>query len=225
MKILHLSDLHGVERFYSWVSGEVRRTHYDALVVSGDLLNLFDLEYVEGQIGMVRDWSEGLPPELPVFLVSGNHDKLSLHLLLDKARWLRSLKRNNVFIDGESTELGGFCFECVGWGRVPVAKTKLLKILVSHSPPALSLAGTDCLGEDLGDVELTQHIQQAPCTTWLVLCGHVHEPKRWHDVGSICCLNPATSLDAKVPSHIMIDTEARTATRSGDGRSQTIRLP
>ena len=224
MRILHLSELHGVDRFYEWTKTEVRRNPYDALVVSGDLLNLFYIEHIEGQIGMVRDWAQGLPAGLPVFVVSGNHDTFSLHPLLQEARWLKTLMRANVFTDGDATELGGFLFECVGWGSVPVTNSALPRIVVRHCPPALSLAGTDHLGEDLGDPELSQQLQLASFRTWLVLSGHVHEPKCWHDSGRFTCLNPGVRLDVAVPNHIVIDTDASTITRFGDGRQQTVPL-
>ena len=159
-----------------------------------------------------------------MFIVSGNHDTFSLHPLLQEARWLKTLKRPNVFIDGDAAELGGFLVECVGWGRVPVTNSALPRIVVCHCPPALSLAGTDHLGGDLGDLELAEHLLKASTMTWLILSGHVHEPKRWHDAGRFTCLNPGVRLDVAVPNHIVIDTNASTITRFGDGRQQTVPL-
>jgi Icc-related predicted phosphoesterase len=223
MKILHMSDLHGVERYYSWVSDEVRRAHYDALVVSGDLLNALAPESLWAQVTAVTDWTAGLPKDLPVFLVSGNHDKLAGHPFLGEAKWMQGLKRENVFIDGDSTELCGFCLECVGWGNVPVAESRLPKIVVSHSPPSPAPTGRSH-GVDFGDRELSHHILTSHSSTWLVLCGHVHQPKRWYDMGAVISLNPCVELRAFHPSHIVIDTEAGTATWGRKGQRQEIHL-
>ncbi|HXB02426.1 MAG TPA: metallophosphoesterase [Opitutaceae bacterium] len=235
MKILHLSDLHAVERFYAWVADEVRRTHYDALVVSGDLLDLLadgpelpddftDLPFIQPQIKLVTDWAANLPADLPMFLCSGNHDKLADNHFLKEARWLLSLKRRNLFVDGDSTNLGYYNFECVGWGRVPIAATKLPKIVVSHSPPSPAPTGIDHLGMDHGSPALSAHI----LLSWndaTVLCGHVHQPRRWHNFGAIISLNPGADREAATPNHIVIDTDTRAATLViGDSRRQTVKL-
>jgi Icc-related predicted phosphoesterase len=226
MKILHLSDLHAIERFYSWAADEVRRTHYDALVVSGDLLDMFDLPFIQSQIKLVTAWAAELPDDLPTFLCSGNHDKLEDNHYLKEARWLLSLKRRNLFVDGDSTNLGYYNFECVGWGRVPIAETKRPKIVVCHSPPSPALTGIDSLGIDLGDPELSHHILTADNPTpTLVLCGHVHVPRRWFNKGAIKSLNPGVDdLKAAIPNHIVIDTDASTATLITQAGRQTVKI-
>jgi len=224
MKILHLSDLHGVERFYSWIQVEVRRKHYDALVVAGDLLNFLVPETLWSQVTAVTAWTKSLPPDLPTFLVSGNHDKLAGHPFLDEAKWMLGLVRENVFVDGKSTQLGGFCIECVGWGNVPKTESQLPKIVVNHSPPSPAPTGRGRHGIDFGDKELSHHILTSPSYTWLVLCGHVHLPKQWYNLGAINSLNPAADLRSLVPNHIIVDTDVRTATWHVKGTSHTIRL-
>lgn len=226
MKILHLSDLHAVERFYTWAADEVRRTHYDALVVSGDLLDMLNLPFIRSQIKLVTAWAAELPSDLPTFLVSGNHDKIVDNHFLKDARWLLPLRRKNLFVDGESVEIGGFCFECVGWGHVPIAETKLPTIVVCHRPPSPALTGIDSLGIDLGDPELSHNILTADNSTpTLVLCGHVHLPRRWYNFGAINSLNPGAELKAEFPNHIVIDTDSGTAMRvTGDSRRQTVKL-
>jgi hypothetical protein len=187
---------------------------------------MFDLPFIRSQIELVTGWAAELSDDLPTFLCSGNHDKLADNQFLKDARWLHRLTRRNFFVDGESVEIGGFCFECVGWGHVPIAETKLPKIVVCHSPPSPALTGIDSLGINLGDPELSHHILTADNPTpTLVLCGHVHLPRRWYNFGAINSLNPGADLKAEFPSHIVIDTDAKTATRvTGDSRRQTVKL-
>jgi Icc-related predicted phosphoesterase len=211
LKILHLSDLHDNGLFYTWIDQEVRQTKYDALVISGDLLNMNNLWRIRSQTKWVKAWADKLPKDLMVFLVSGNHDKIWEHPILDEAKWLGSIKRENLYIDGESVETGGFCFECVGWGQVPIAETKLPKIIISHSPPSPAATGLNERGMDVGCELLSEHILQSSSETWLVLCGHAHRPQRWCNLGRFVSLNPGSNPDATIPNHIIIDTKKRRA--------------
>lgn len=203
MSILHLSDLHGIDWYYSWIQEEARRTHYDALVVAGDLLNFL------------------VPKDLPAFLVSGNHDKLAGHPILNEAKWMHGLMRGNVFIDGDSAELGGVCFERVGWGNVPTAESRLPKIVVSHSPPSSGPTGRGGHGMDFGDRELS-HLAQPhlarpmwPCPPGQALAQHGRDQQ----------LESRMDVRPTFPNHIVVDTDSGTATWHANGRRQTINLP
>jgi len=219
MKILHLTDLHGLQRFYSWISKEIRRASYDALVVSGDLLNAKKVKFPWTHISWIAAWSANLPADLPTFLVSGKNDVDPAHPLLSQGKWLRMLKRDNLHIDGDAVELGGFCFECVGWGGFPKAKSADPKIVITHRPQRNLIEGEEHVNPDF-----SKRILRSPANTRLVLCGHVHKPMRWNNLGVPKIFNPGSDLRASHPSYIVIDTAEESASRYEPDETQTVRF-
>jgi 3',5'-cyclic AMP phosphodiesterase CpdA len=187
------------------------------LVISGDLLNAKIVKFPWTHISWIADWSASLPADLPTFLVSGKHDVDPTHPILSEGKWLRLLKRDNIFTDGDAVELGGYCFECVGSGGFPKAKSPNPKIVISHIPPRKMLEA-----EEHGSPDVSRRILRSPANTRLVLCGHIYKPKPWISVGFPTILNPGSDRKASQPNYIVVDTNAETACRYELGQTQTV---
>lgn len=232
MTILHVTDFHAKPWFYDWALSEVRRHAHDALVLSGDLLDLlhYGTPGFSEQLALVGRWAAALPPGLPTFLVSGNHDMFSEDPRLKEARWMKDLRRPNLYVDGDVATVSGVLFECVPWGSLPEAHPNLPKnlpkIVVSHCPPAGIAAATDQgYGEDHGDIFLESYLAVEETPPLLVLSGHIHSPKSWYgQCHRTCVLNPGIDLSRKEPSHIVIDTDRGVATRRGGPAGSRARI-
>lgn len=215
MRVLLVADLHGIERHYRFVADEVRRNAYDALAIAGDLLDLSQYPRMRDQLRLVRTIVNGLPQQLSVFLCSGNHDAMPSDPYLERAQWLRELRRRNVYVDGDATSIGAHSVECVGWGHIPAGEPDLI---VCHSPPSVARTAVAPDGE-YGDPDIADHLRSAG--RGIVLCGHVHAASSWYDLrDGMWSLNPCQDTSASEPAYIVIDLAAGTAARGG----QMIRL-
>ncbi len=241
MKILHLADLHCNKAAMAWVAGQMG--NHDVTVIAGDFLNMFSPAMGE-QIPQVRTWLKSLPGLLVT--CSGNHDffpSTPTTRAYGNGRWLRSLmrkhalltneadgfvevaEREGIWADGARFALGGWRWEVCGWSQSKPGSGRGADILVSHAPPSnCAVAVQAC--HDHGDGFLTQAVNAHQPR--LVLSGHIHEPKCWHGfIGATLCLNAGCDLRAKIPAHIVIDTDQGTIVwRAADlGAKQSIPLP
>ena len=230
MRILHVSDLHLRLDWFAWVTAQAHQ--YDAIAISGDLLNQFDKTPSQ-----VETWSsllKAFPCSVarPLLICSGNHDVLpdirNAKRLLSSA-WLRDLSRPGLVVD-EETWAGTPRIGVVPWcGRpqAPWTWPESAEIVVVHAPPAgTSLAVAPNSARDDGDPEVTDAIREYQPR--LVLSGHVHEPQKWHTfLGRTLCLNPGCDPTAKLPQHIVIDTKAGWAEWHcpEESRSESVQFP
>jgi predicted phosphodiesterase len=211
VKILHVADFHFRLDWFAWLTSQA--ANYDAIAMAGDLLNQFDKTPAQ-----VEQWSALLAefpcsPKRPLLVCSGNHDVLPDLRTGTQTRsgaWLRDLSRPGLIVD-EQIWPGTPSIGVVPWcGRAAVPWTwpKSADIVVVHAPPAgTALAVSPNSLRDDGDSEVSYAI-------WinnprLVLSGHVHEPRKWYaHIADSLCLNPGCDLTAKIPQHIIIDTNA-----------------
>ena len=138
-----------------------------------------------------------------------------------EARWLQTMRRQGVTVDGENEVFNGWHFFCKPWvGGTPPPGQRL--VMLAHAPPEGLRVSAERFGGG-GDFEVSQILRTlAPGS--LVLSGHVHSPKAWHDETEhgVHCFNPgyADPRKHRVPNHIVIDLDRRWASFHGWGEHQ-----
>ena len=201
MHILHCTDLHANDRWYRWLAEESPR--YDLVCLTGDLLDLNLYRSTDGQLERVMAHLQKI--ERPLAICSGNHDSVAgADLRLHHAAWLQALRREDLWIDGDRFEFGGFSFRCIPWqGLLPNASPD--EVWLIHSPPDRVPTGIVRGGAGFGDSIFGEQCR-AGLGPRLALSGHVHEPQSWRvKVGRTWSLNPGCEEKSDRPRHIVID--------------------
>lgn len=242
MKIIHIADLHARWEWYRWLTAHA--PEFDLVVLAGDLLDLMSPESLPSQQKWVAEWLDTLPT--PCVICSGNHDLGFDSRVPDPTGWLAELSRpGRVFVDQQTTTMGGLTISALPWGEFsepplenewgPPAEQSvslslpICDVLVVHCPPS-NTATSFAPGEmiDYGDEKLAADLAVAPHRPTLVLCGHVHRPRRWyHELGNgprTWVLNPGCDPRHQSPTHIVIDTDRRVATRVRESRRDVLYL-
>lgn len=210
MRILHTSDLHFRVGWFQWLSHQA--TRFDACCVSGDMLDMFDFTSLVPQVRWVRQWAKSFPGHL--YLCSGNHDWWVEDRIPDPladGRWLQSLRRPGVWVDGDANALPGYALQCQPWVGTSVPCTQDQPIIVvAHAPPTGLPVSVNCDGDDVGDFETDVMLQVLPPGS-IILSGHTHSPRQWHAKRrGVTCFNPGFA-DEKEPNHIILDTTQKVA--------------
>jgi Icc-related predicted phosphoesterase len=229
VRILLTSDQHYRLPVLDWLC-EVA-DQYDAVVLAGDILNVAAIVPLPAQVVVADLYLKRLAQRCPVFVVSGNHD-------LDGpgehgeqvSGWLRRSQSTDLHVDGQSVDVDNIRFTLCPWWDGPVSRDAVAEqldaasvnrpdwwIWVYHSPPA----GTPLCVDNhrtFADEDLARWITRYQPD--LVLCGHIHGAP-WADnggwnarLGHTWVFN-AGHLNVKVPPHIVLDTEMRTAVWQG----------
>jgi Icc-related predicted phosphoesterase len=209
MRILHCTDLHANDCWYRWLAAE--SPHYDLVCLTGDLLDLNPYRSTDGQLDRVMAHLQKI--ETPLAICSGNHDSVAgADLRFHHAAWLRQLRREDLWIDGDRFEFGGFSFRCIPWqGILPSGSSS--EIWLIHSPPDKAPTGIARGGAGFGDSTFGEECR-ANRGPRLALSGHVHEPQSWRaEVGRTWSINPLgpENNGAHQPNHVDIDLDAGTA--------------
>jgi len=216
MRLLHCSDFHGNARWFDWLVEAA--VSFDLVCLTGDHLDLLDLQHIEGQIHTVKAALGRITT--PVALCSGNNDAFSgppAPPSLHHAAWLSELRRRGVWVDGDAFEIGGIQARCIAW-NAPLPAASGGEIWLYHAPPAQTPLAVDQWGGDSGD-EILGEVCRAGRGPGLLLCGHQHAPRQWfYYPGRTWCLNPGCSRDAAVPNHIVVNTTRLTVELVGDHR-------
>ena len=206
--ILHVSDFHANIRWYRWLVSISSK--FELVCLTGDLLDLNlqrpQSEQLDRIIHLLRE------VEAPMAVVSGNHDSLaSGGARLEHASWLKEIRGENRWIDGDSFELSRRKYICIPWqGRyVPAGPDE---VWLSHMPPD-SKTGISRGGAGWGSFDLGE-ICRANDGPSLTLSGHIHDPQAWRSrVGRTWSLNPGHSGQTAQPNHIVIDFARGIASR------------
>ena len=221
MRILHVTDFHASDALYGWLSRE--SDGFDLVAFSGDLLDLNHPGPVGDQMDRVLAHMKLIAA--PLALCSGNHDcAVACEPRLELANWLKSAKRKNVWIDGDSFEMSGHKFRCIPWGGIlPDAKAE--EIWLFHSPPDEAPTGISRGGAEWGSFEFGELCRSSNGPR-LALSGHVHDPQSWHaKVGRTWSLNPGRPDFAHMPNHVIIDLARGLAIRTrASGEKDLLRL-
>lgn len=238
MKLLAVADLHYALQQYDWLVEVAPR--FDVVVIAGDHLDMSSLVDGRAQTVVVRKYLQRLREKARLVVSSGNHDLDVRNPDGEKsARWILSARALDVPTDGDSFVLGDTLFTVCPWWDGPAAKAALAAqlqrdaarrsgpwIWVHHAPPAnspTSWAGS----RHFGDVELEGWI--AEHRPDIVLAGHVHQSPfirngSWVDrVGETWVFNAGHQFGAP-PAHVILDTEARTATWISAAGIETVDL-
>lgn len=230
MRLLVVADLHYSLRQYDWLLREA--SHYDAVVVAGDLLDLAGSVDLDTQIVVVTKYLSRLRTRLPVAVCSGNHDVDARNAAGERiAAWMQDLRDDGVHVDGEHLSLRGGLISICPWWEGPQSQASVASFIAAakrptkgrwiwlyHVPPENSPVSWTGHRHD-GDAMLNQLI--ADHGPDLVLSGHVHaSPFRkggsWIDrVGGTWVMNPGRQL-GELPTFIELDL--------ADGRASWISL-
>lgn len=210
MRILHCTDFHGNRHWFDWLADQA--AGFDLVCLTGDHLDAFQTGRIKQQRQMVETVWRRIT--VPLALCSGNHDSFDgppAPPSLIRAAWLQKSRRQGVWADGDSFELQGRHFRCIGWNALLPARGGQ-EIWLFHAPPWGTPVSAGRDGDDFGDQNMAEQCK-AGLGPGLVLSGHQHNPRRWAcRLGRTWCFNPGYAHDASVPNHIVIDTSARVAT-------------
>jgi len=226
MRILLVSDLHYSLKQLDWVVAHAG--DYDLVVVAGDVLDIASRVEPDAQIVVVLEYLARMAAKTTVVACSGNHDLNTRNALGERAAvWLESARASGVFVDGSRVVTDDVFVTVCPWWDGPLTRAVVDAALAAdagdvgarmwiwayHAPPDDS--PTSWTGRrHYGDADLNGWIvRHVPD---VVLCGHVHqspfaEGGRWADrIGTTLVVNSGRE-PGPVPTHIVIDTDARLA--------------
>lgn len=205
MKILHVSDLHSHTAWFEWLASQA---DFDLICLTGDILNLGDLSAdIDSEIDTALNHL--VEVQVPLAVCSGNHD---IHYLggQDRAQWLKSLRRKNVWIDGDAFWFCDYRFRCIGWCD-PVSRGGGDDFWLMHAPPFGARTSTVAGGISHGDEEARDVCLRGDGPRW-ALGGHIHTPLgSWAMLHESISLNPGRGDHPEIPNHYVIDLRTHRA--------------
>ena len=225
MRILFVADLHYALKQFDWVVAKAG--DYDWVVIGGDLLDLASALDFDLQIVVVEKYLARLRQKTRLLVSSGNHDGDARNAADESvATWLREVKAEGLFVDGDSIQLDGARITVCPWWDGPLSRAELEALLtreaaqvtgkwvwIHHAPPEGS--PVSWTGKKLaGDEYLRGWIERFQPD--MVLCGHIHNAPfypegSWVDrIGKTWVFNPGRQI-GESPTHISLDLEAMTA--------------
>lgn len=155
MKILHLSDTHGLHHQIHDLP------EADIIVHSGDISHMG----TENEVLDFLNWFIGLPYPHKIF-VTGNHD-----LCLWEAESIEDLPANVHFLQDCGCEIGGVKFFGLAYNHPEELIPDDTDIVVTHEPPAMILDKS--AGTHWGNAPLRNRLMEI--TPRYHLFGHAHE--------------------------------------------------
>ncbi len=225
MRMLFVADLHYGLKQFDWLIAHA--AEYDTIVIAGDLLDMGSSLDLDVQILVVEKYLRRLAERTRVLVSSGNHDGDGRTAAQESVcRWLREVRGDRLFVDGDSVDLDGTLVTICPWWdgdetRADVerllerdaAREKQRWLWVYHSPPEGSPVSWTGLKSG-GDEVLTAWIARfAPD---VVLSGHIHNAPfyaagAWIDrLGETWVLNPGRQLGPR-PTYVILDGEKMSA--------------
>jgi Icc-related predicted phosphoesterase len=238
MRILYVSDIHYSLKQLDWLLAAAQG--FDALVIAGDLLDLGGHADLDTQAVVITKYLERLGAAVPVAVCSGNHDLDGQTASGERqAEWLAHLELDRVSVDNQSAIIANCRFSICPWWDGPETQAAVAQFLaaeakhamwpwvwVYHAPP--DGAKTSWNGKNYSsDAMLVELIHKHKPD--IVLSGHIHgspfrKEGRWYDrIGHTWVFNPGRQPSA-IPSSIVIDLDAKTATWHSDMDDETIDL-
>ena len=209
--ILHVTDFHKSERWFQWLISVSYR--YSLICLTGDIMDLNPQVPHAGQLETILPLLRCI--RAPLALVSGNHDSVAFAgPRFEHARWLGEIRRENVWVDGDSFEFSKHLFRCIPWnGTLPVAGPN--EVWLHHAPPGQAKTAISRGGCDFGSFDLGEHLKEG-LGPRLILSGHVHDPVSNSARMDRCwSLNPALAANSPTPNYFEINLEEGIAVRRG----------
>jgi Icc-related predicted phosphoesterase len=225
MKLLFVADLHYALKQFDWLVANA--ANFNPIVIGGDLLNLGSSLDSDVQIVVIEKYLRRIREKTRLLVSSGNHDGDSRSAADESvSQWIREMKSDGLFVDGDSMELPGALVTICPWWDGPVSRAELETLLagevkkvrgkwiwVHHAPPAGSPV---CwTGKKFGgDEELRDWIGRF--NPDMVFSGHIHNSPfyaegSWVDrIGKTWVFNPGRQNGA-FPTYIALDLETMTA--------------
>ena len=154
MKILHLSDTHGLHRKIKDLPNA------DVIVHSGDISN----NGTEEEVLDFLNWYIELPYPHKIF-VTGNHD-----LCLWDAEGIEDLPHNIYFLQDSGVEIDGIRFYGIAYNHPETLIPLGTDIVVTHEPPVMIL--DESVGIHWGNAPLRNRIMEVKPRYHLF--GHSH---------------------------------------------------
>jgi len=221
MRLLFVADLHYELKQFDWLISHA--ADFDAVIIGGDLLELGSILEPDVQIVVVEKYLGRLCQQKPLLVCSGNHDGDARSAANESTcHWLRDLKAGQLFVDGDSVELGDVLITICPWWDGPVSRAEVESLLardaekpkkrwvwIHHSPPdksPVSWAGKKFGGDEFL-VGWIQHYQPD-----LVLSGHIHNAPfnakgSWNDrLGKTWVFNPGRQI-GPCPAYLIFDLD------------------
>jgi len=238
MKLLLVSDLHYTLKQFDWVAAVAGE--FDLVVIAGDHLDISSTVTLDAQVIVILSYLRRLHEKTTLLVCSGNHDLNARSEDNEKfARWMSRVRQLGVPSDGECLEIGDTLFTICPWWDGPHARERVDEqlardarqrgrhwIWIYHSPPddsPVSWGGQ----RHFGDADLVRWIRQHGPD--MVLTGHIHQsPFRtggsWVDrIDDTWIFNPGRQI-GPVPTHVIVDTDARQASWNSLAGSESIAL-
>jgi Icc-related predicted phosphoesterase len=229
MRAIMASDIHYRLPALDWLTAAA--DDFDAVILAGDLLNIASPVAIEAQIVVLDSYLARMAERTTLLVSSGNHDLDGPGSHGEQvASWLRRPRGAHVYADGQSVELDAGRVTICPWWDGPATRALVDEQLraaavdrppwwmwIYHSPPA----GTPLCDDghhQFPDQDLADWIATYEPT--IVMCGHIHQAPwarngSWYArLGRTWVFNPG-QLRSAVPSHIVLDTDAMTATWYG----------
>ncbi len=154
MKILHLSDTHGLHHRIKDLPNA------DVIVHSGDISN----NGTESEVFDFLNWYIKLPYAHKIF-VTGNHD-----LCLWEAEGIEDLPNNIYFLQDSGVEIDGIKFYGIAYNHPETLIPFGIDIVVTHEPPVMIL--DESVGIHWGNAPLRNRIMEVKPRYHLF--GHSH---------------------------------------------------
>jgi Calcineurin-like phosphoesterase len=231
MRLLLTAELHYRLAWFKWL--EAQAIHYDAIAISGDLLDVFFKEPLKRQVPRTTSWLRTLAEKTSVIVCSGNHDTFDIPVERSTGAipaWLSELD-SIITVDGSNTVVAdqviitSLSFIATAAQKLPILaggdrlreEKGLPWIVLHHHPPAFH--------QGIGPEEVTagRLLKQFSPDFWASgrLYGHHPFLKRraWvQRMGNSIVLNTPQQyvgqelLEGLFPNHIVLDLTARQLT-------------
>jgi DNA repair exonuclease SbcCD nuclease subunit len=97
MRLLLTADLHCRLPWFKWLEAQALR--YEAVIISGDLLDVFHKEPLKQQVKRTTSWLRSLAAKTNVVLCSGNHDTIDIPFergLCPMPEWVKKIEAGHL---------------------------------------------------------------------------------------------------------------------------------
>lgn len=225
MRMLFVADLHYGLKQFDWLIANA--PDYDTMVIGGDLLDLGSSLDLDTQIVVVEKYLRRIAQRTRLLVSSGNHDGDGRTAAQESVcRWLHEVKGAQLFVDGDSVEIGGTLVTiCAWWDGAEscaeverllaqdAAREKRQWIWIYHAPPEgspVSWTGQKSAGDEVLTTWITRFAPD------VVLSGHIHNAPFYADgawidrLGKTWVLNAGRQIGPK-PSYVILDFDKMSA--------------